>query len=349
MATLASAAMLILVGKVVDHAPVAVVGAGVCICLACVAAGLSFATSIWALGFSLFGLRLFGQGLMTHTAMTAMGRWYEKERGRAVSIAGLGHQIGEGVLPLVVVSLLGWVAWTTVWQGAAFLMVTMALPLIVLLMRVERLPRGKAARSTTNTQRQYTRRDVLTDPLFWVLCSTTLAPAFISTSFFFHQQHIGEVKQWSLTLIASAYSVMALSNVAFALLAGLLVDRFSAKRLLPIYLLPLASACAVMSLFNSTSSLWVFMILLGMSGGTANTLASALWPETYGTKHLGSIRSLVMAGMVFSSALGPGVTGWFIDQGIHFHKQTVFMALFCLASSIVLYFTSKALQNRHHQ
>ena len=283
---------------------------------------------------------------MTHTAMTAMGRWYEHERGRAVSIAGLGHQIGEGVLPLVVVTLLGVVAWTTLWQGAAVLMLTLALPVIFLLMRVERLPRGTAVEHTTHRQRQYTRRDVLVDPLFWVLCITTLAPAFISTSFFFHQQHIGEVKQWSPALIAGAFSAMAIANIVFALLAGVLIDRFSAKRLLPIYLIPLAVACTVMSVFDAPISLWVFMILLGISGGTANSLLGALWPEVYGTQHLGAIRSLVVSGMVFSSALGPGVTGWFIDQGVAFPSQTVFMVAFCLISSVVLYFTSKALLAR---
>ncbi len=346
LATLASAAMLILVGKVVDHAPVATVAAGVCAGLALVALGLSLASSIWTLGFALFGLRLFGQGLMTHTAMTAMGRWYEKERGRAVSIAGLGHQIGEGVLPLVVVGLLSWLAWTTVWQGAAFIMLTIALPVIFLLMRVERLPRGKATQDTVYSQRQYTRSEALADPLFWVLCVTTLAPAFIGTSFFFHQQHVGEVKQWSQALIAASFGAMAIANIVFALLAGILIDRFSAKTLLPFYFIPLACACTVMSVFEAPATLWVFMILLGASGGTANTLLGAVWPEIYGTKHLGSIRSLIMAGMVFSSALGPGVTGWFIDRGVSFPTQTLYMVVFCTISTVVLYFTSKALRAR---
>lgn len=346
LATLASAATLIFVGKVVDHAPVASVAVGVCMGLACMSLVLSHAASIWVLGVALFGLRLFGQGLMTHTAMTAMGRWYEQERGRAVSIAGLGHQIGEGVMPLVVVALLGWVAWTTVWQGAAFLMAIVALPVIYLLMRVERTPRGTAVQHVENNKRQYTRNEALADPLFWVLCMTTLAPAFISTSFFFHQQHIGEIKQWSQGFIAASFSAMAISNIIFALIAGVLIDRFSAKTLLPIYLIPLACACTVMSVFDAPASLWVFMILLGMSGGTANTLLGAVWPEVYGTQHLGSIRSLVVAGMVFSSALGPGVTGWFIDQGFNYSSQTVFMVAFCLTSSFVLYFTSKALQAR---
>jgi len=232
---------------------------------------------------------------MTHTAMTAMGRWYERERGRAVSITSLGHQIGDGVLPIVVVTAIAVLPWTTVWLYAAGLLIL---------------------------------------------------PAFISTSFFFHQQHIGEDKLWSQTLIATAFSAMAISNVVSSLIAGQLIDRFSAKQLLPVYLLPLCVACIVLSLFSTPTTLWVYMILLGVSSGTSNTLLSSIWPEVYGTRHLGAIRGTVMAGMVFSSALGPGVTGWFIDRGVPYSTQTWAMAAFCLLACLFLTYVSRELMAR---
>lgn len=343
LATLASAATLIVVGKVVDHVSVAMMATVVCVCLAVACFSMSLVNSVLGLGVTLYGLRLFGQGLMTHTAMTAMGRWYERERGRAVALTGVGHQIGDGLFPLLVVSLLSAFAWTQVWQGAAVILLVVALPLIVLLMRVERLPRNAQSHVPTTNVRQYTRGEVLRDPVFWILCCTTLMPAFIGTSFFFHQQHIGDEKNWSYALIATTFTVMALSNVVFALLAGVMIDRYSAARLLPLYLLPLGCACVVLYSFSSTYALWAYMVLIGASGGTANTLLSSIWPEIYGTQHLGSIRSLVMAGMVFSSALGPGVTGWFIDQGVSYPDQTLTMAAFCLLGTAALIMTSRHL------
>jgi MFS family permease len=350
LATIASATTLVFIGKVVDYAPVAWVAAGVCGGLAIMCFSLSQVTTLWGLGVTLFGLRLFGQGLMTHTAMTAMGRWYDRERGRAVSITGLGHQIGEAVMPIVVVSLLAITAWQQVWKNAGLVMLGLALPLIVLLMKVERHPRGNANNPNSfGHQRQYTRMQAAKDPVFWVLCSTTLMPAFIGTSFFFHQQHIGSIKQWSPTLIASAFASMALVNIVCALAAGLLIDRFSARAILPLYLLPLGAACLVLSYFSAPAALWCYMMLLGVSSGFSSTLLSALWPENYGTQHLGAIRSLVMAGMVFSSALGPGITGWFIDQGIDYPSQTWVMALSCLLGSMALTVCSKVLSARAQQ
>jgi sugar phosphate permease len=58
------------------------------------------------LTLAFFLLRFFVQGLLTHAAMTAMGRYFSAERGRAVSIAALGHVTGEAVLPLMAVMTL---------------------------------------------------------------------------------------------------------------------------------------------------------------------------------------------------------------------------------------------------
>jgi hypothetical protein len=62
-----------------------------------------------------------------------------------------------------------------------------------------------------------------------------------------------------------------------------------------------------------------------------------MWAELYGTKHLGSIRSLSMAAMVFSSALGPGLTGAFIDFGIDFEAQCIPMALYVFSMGVWMF------------
>ena len=59
-----------------------------------------YASSLPILVFAIFLLRLFGQGMMTHIALTSTGRWFVAERGRAVSLVVLGHQGGEATIPL---------------------------------------------------------------------------------------------------------------------------------------------------------------------------------------------------------------------------------------------------------
>ena len=65
----------------------------------------------------------------------------------------------------------------------------------------------------------------------------------------------------------------------------------------------------VLFYFNSTISAFVFLGLIGISNGFANVLGSSTWAEIYGVKHIGSIKALTTALMVFSTAFGTALFG----------------------------------------
>ncbi len=345
--TLASAATLVWLGRVVDVFSVSTVAFWVCAALSMACLAMSLVSSVWILVLVIFGLRLFGQGMMSHIAMVAMGRWYSAERGRAVSITSIGFQIGSGVLPVIVVSLIGLVGWRTSWLLAAAMMLFVAMPAIVLLMRKERIPRGQLPEEDiTNNVRQWTHKEVLTDPLFWLTITGILAPSFIGTAVFFHQTHIAEIKGWSRELIAGSLALAAITTVVFSLISGFLIDRFSARSLLPTFLIPLGLANLLLGWMDSPMTIFLFMFLHGVSNGISATLFGALLPEIYGSRHLGAIRSITMAAMVIASALGPGATGWLIDIGVGFEIQLVGMGVYCLITAVLMYVVALALRKR---
>lgn len=345
--TLVSAAVLVWLGRVVDFYSVSTVAFWVCISLALACVAMSLVSSVWMLVAVIFGLRLFGQGMMSHIAMVAMGRWYSAERGRAVSITSMGFQIGTGFFPLIIVSLIGMIGWRASWVLAAALMIFVALPSIYLLMRVERIPRGQVAETVaTDSQKQWKHPQVVADPLFWVMLTGVVAPSFIGTAVFFHQVHISEIKGWSRELIAGSIALAAITTVLFSLLSGWLIDRFSARTLLPAFLLPLGVANMLLGVMDNSAAIIIYMFLHGVSNGISNTLFGALWPEVYGTLHLGAVRSLIMAAMVIASALGPGATGWLIDFGIGFEIQLVAMGVYCLLTAVMMFMVQRALLRR---
>ena len=75
------------------------------------------------------------------------------------------------------------------------------------------------------------------------------------------------------------------------------------------------------------------MLLLGVSNGFTGTLMGALWPEVYGLANLGGIRSIIVASMVLSTALGPGLSGALIDLGVPLPEQMLGMAGWCAVAS----------------
>jgi len=343
VATLGSAVSLVFIGRVLDS--VAVFAAVLIIALAGSAALMASANTVPVLLLTIYLLRLLGQGMMTHTAMVAMGKWFVAERGRAVSVTTTGHQLGEGVLPIALVALVAIADWRTAWQLASILLLIIALPLSFLCLSIPRSP-SRIDVQISEKGRQWTRPETLKDAPFWLVCTGVFAPSFIGTSVFFHQVHLSNIKHWPPEVIAGSFVVMAITSVFVGLITGQLVDRFTARRLLPMFLFPLTIGCALLSLATNSWAMVLFMFLLGTSYGVSSAVFGAIWPEVYGTRHLGAIRSVVSAVMVFASALGPGMTGWLIDQGIGFEWQLIFMAAFCLATMLVLFRVVKTLDGR---
>ena len=264
LATLGSALTLPFLGRIVDFQSVSKTVLLVIPALVLASLAMAFSHSLIALVVILYCLRLFGQGMMTHISLTAMGRWYAAHRGRAVSIATIGHQAGEAVLPVTMAFLVVLAGWRGSWIIAAGFLALVALPAIYLLMREERVPLGSRPQGDVNDNaKDWTRGEVLKDPLFYVLLFAVLAPSFIGTTLFFHQDFLIELRGWNKLTFSLSFSLMAVMTIGFALIAGQLVDRFSAVRVLPLFLLPLAMACFAMWQISAEWGAFVFMGLLG--------------------------------------------------------------------------------------
>jgi len=133
-----------------------------------------------------------------------------------------------------------------------------------------------------------------------------------------------------------AFSVFATVQVGASLLAGGLIDRFSARRMLPIYLLPMALGMIALALGSGFWVVWPVMVLIGFTAGFDSALSGAIWPELFGLKYLGELRALTFAFVVGASAVSPLLTGYLIDQGITFPTQLLAMGLYLLLASGVM-------------
>lgn len=347
-ATLASAATLPWLGRTLDLMPGWKVARFVMPGLAVACVLIAVAPNIAVLTLAIYLLRLFGQGMMTEIAFTEIGRWFVANRGRAMALVVPGQQAGSAILPAVVVLIAqASGGWRTAWIASAALIVVVGLPAIVALMRIERVPQSHEAKARDQrTARDWTRAEVVRDPILYLLLGGTLAPSFIATVIFFHQGYLIDLRGYDPLVFAAAFPVMSVTTVVFGLVCGHLIDRFGALRLLPLFLLPLAVAAAAVGLITPVWGVYVFMLLLGVSNGFTATLLGALWPEVYGLANLGGIRAITVSAMVLASALGPGVTGVLIDLGVPLPTQMLWMAVWCIAASLVLWLAANRVRQR---
>lgn len=346
-ATLGSAACLPFVGRLMDVVPPHRLLLVVVPILAGASLLAGFAATVPLLVFAIFLLRLFGQGMMTHIALTATGRWFVAERGRAVSLVVLGHQGGEGTIPLAFAFVTVAFGYATGWAFAAAALLLVGLPLAYWCYRVPRVPHGKRSSEEDYAGvRNWTRGEVLRDPVFWILLTGTLAPPFIGTTIFYHQDYMATLHGWPPQLFATALLVMAITTVCFALISGAAIDRFSARNIAPVFLLPLSAACFSLAYGGSEPMLFVAIIFLGIAYGFSSTLFGSLWPEIYGVRHLGAIRSVTVSAAVIATAAGPGITGTLIDRGMQLPEQMIYLGGYCLLATGAVIFATSVLRRR---
>lgn len=339
IATLASAAVLFQLGAVADRVRLDRLALGVIGVYALVALGMAAGgSSVILLCVLVFGLRLGGQGMMSHMALTAMGRWFRAHRGRAVAIAGLGFATGEAVLPAITVAVIDAIGWRMAWVVVAGVLVFGAAPLLTWLLAAGREPRGaaEAAAAAGLGGVHWSRPEVLRHWAFWALLPAVLTPSFIGTVIFFHQVHVSTVKDWDLAVMALGYPVYAGLTVSASLTAGWLADRVGPARLLPVLLVPMGAGITLMGMAGTVSGWFAALGLLGLTQGMLQATWGALWPELYGTRHLGAVRAMTTTAMVFSTAIGPGITGLLIDAGVTLPAQAPVMGLWCLGVSAFL-------------
>lgn len=333
----ASALVMVFAGGLADRFRVRTLGIVVILMLASACLFMAFNAVAALLPFVIFALRFTGQGMTTHVATVAMSRWFIATRGRALAIAAFGFMIGEATLPLTMVWLKSFIEWRTLWVCFAAFCV-LACFVLYRLLRLERTPQSMAenTQSTGMNGRHWTRSDALRHPLFWAMVPAVMSFSGFGTAFWFHQVHFAELKGWShLSLVA----VFPLGTLALSLSTigyGWAIDRFGATRLLPFYLIPLVVAFVLHWYAPSLGWTAFAVMLMGMAGGGQATLLNACWAEFYGTRHIGAIKSAAAALMVLGSAIGPGLSGWLIDNGIGFEVQQLGYAVVFAGAALVL-------------
>lgn len=347
LATTASAIVMVWAGALTDRYRVRALGRYALFGLALACVAMAAVPSVFALVLVIFALRFTGQGMTSHISVVAMARWFSATRGKALAIARLGYTTGEAFLPLIFVALLGLFSWRSLWLVAAAGAV-LSVPLLLVLLRRERIPSEMADADTTLGMggRHWTRREMLHHRLFWCALPIIIGPSAFGTALFFHQVHLVEVKGWQLLDYVALYPLFSGVSFVFMLISGLAVDRFGSARLIPWILLPYVAGFALLSQADTLGAAALAMALLGVTSGSMGTVPPAFWAEFYGTRHLGAIKALAAAAMVFGSAIGPGLTGVLIDLGYDFPSQLAGIAVFFVFAAATIGFGVRSVRGQ---
>ena len=340
IATLCSSLLFIWIGKKIDDFKLVHYSMFVIVLLAFSAIFFSYVSGIIFLFFGIFLLRLSGQGLMSHTSTTSISRYFEKRRGKALSIVFLGMSLGEFILPVLIVYLLSIIYWRELWIQIS-IVILLVLPVICYFtvkdITIQSREKDEESRKDENNLiKSWTRKEVLKDFKFYTILPCLLASPFVITGIVINQSFILESKNWDDYALAKAFMSYSVFTVLTLFFSGPLVDKFTSRRLLFYLNLPMILSLIILIFFDHSFSAYIFMGLLGITNGFANVIFSSLWAEIYGVNYLGAIKALGGSLMVFSTALATAVFGLLIDYDYSIEKISAICLVYTVISTLII-------------
>ena len=349
-ATLISSVTLIWIGKKIDDFKLIYFSFFVILLLFFSSIFFSLVNNIYLLFIGIFFLRLSGQGLMSHTATTSISRYFNFNRGKALSSTWLGLSLAEFIMPVSIVFLLSIYSWRSIWISIA-LLILFFLPFLsfftvknITLASREDEGKGSVKNSSfkKNKIKSWTRKEVIFDPKFYLISLVMLALPAINTGVFVYQSFILESKNWDDFVIAKSFMFYAILSVGTLFIAGPIVDKFSSRKILPLMNIPSLFAMLILFYFDNYISSYFLLGLMGISNGLANILGSSTWAEIYGVKFIGSIKAITTSMMVFSTAFGTAVFGIVIDMGYSIETIAMISFMYIFVTNIlIIIFKSK--------
>lgn len=276
-------------------------------------------------GFAL--LRLLGQGSLTVVPTAMVALWFVRLRGRALALTSLGAVAGQATFPPLVHLLVARTDWRTAWVVLALVVWGLLLPSALLFVRrspesMGLLPDGDAPRSgpagkppsaPPPREEAWTLAEAVHTRAFWLLIVAVGSHSMIATALTFH--HVSFMRSLGIdaAMAATVFTVIAPCSLVGTFLAGVLADRIAGR-----YLLAIAQTCLTAAMLWSViiAESWhafTYGGLLGFTSGFAGTLQAVIWPNYFGRRHVGSIRSAAATGMIAFAAIGPFPFGCLFD------------------------------------
>lgn len=337
-ATLISAAMVPLFGRLLDRL-------GARVMLPLIAAGLGVAClqmsrteSLADLYFGFSFVRTLGQGALFLVSIWIVGEWFERKRGIATAIAGMGGGLSVMTIPLINNQLIEWYGWETTWIIlAAAVSGSLVLPGLLLLRdRPEDLglhPDGladdeelttsedeeaeanaaTAGPSITSMEDSWTVHDAIRDVTFWKLLAVPATSGLVGTGLVFHQVALFAQHGLSAGQALGLLAFQATFATLMSFPAGYATDRIPSRYLLAAAMAMLAAATVLVTVLPWTWMALVYALLMGLHGSILRSTATVVWINYYGRAHQGAVRGVAWAVMILGAAIGPLPLAFSID------------------------------------
>jgi MFS family permease len=286
----------------------------------------------------------------------SISRWFVRMRGRALAIAGMGHGLAKVCMPVAAATLMLYVGWRGAWVVfGVFALLLVVAPALLLMRRSPEdmglLPDGgpgelKDAAATPhkrqrNTKRtgadnvEWSRREALRTPVFWLIASTFGVAQIGVTGLNLHVFSYVTDQGHPTLVAASVMSIIAVMQFSTPIVWGMLADRMD-NGILNMAKCAFQGAGLLLALtLPGLAPLYAGFFIYGIGMGGTAILAETIWADFFGRISLGKIRGMGSLVTSILSAGGPPFFGLLFDYTQSYYLSfNIFIAM--LFTSAVL-------------
>ncbi len=305
-------------------------------------------TTFILMSFGFWGIRFFGQGLLTMVSRNMVMKWFDKKRGLANGIMGVFVAFGFSLAPKILNQFIEDFEWKGAWLLLAVVIGIGFVAFVFFFFRDnpedaglvadgQRIANKKSKRPPSLPPRDYSLAEARKTRAFWLFTLAQMISALYISGLTFHVvsvfDSVGMDKATALHIFVPA-SIIA---IVIQFIASWISDYIRLKYLLIVFLLGMISTTsALMFLGESKLAYWMLISGNGITWGMFIVISAETWPRFFGLKNLGAISGFSLSWLVIGSALGP----YLFSLAFDLHGTYVMVAQACLAISIILFILS---------
>jgi MFS family permease len=285
------------------------------------AAGLIAASQAHSYGPMVGAYMLIGAGAAGSTLVpcaVVAANWFADNRGLALGATLSGSGAGGMLLPPMTDYLIRNFGISLAYIILALPIIFIVLPMVLFVIRTRPAISGKSTVSEEiESLPGLDLGPALRSAPFWLLSAILMLGAVGLNATFYHMVPYLINAGYAPAHAALVQAAMTAVGVPANLLLGMVVDKFSARKVMPWALLVFASGMLFM-LGASSSNLWMFFVIgfvlfIGSTMGALNAVMPVVLVETLGLRRFGTISGLTGLATNIGSCGGAMVVGWIVD------------------------------------
>ena len=346
IATLFAAFLLPKVGKLVDKfgPRIVLIYTVILLGIGCLIFGAASNFLMLAVAFGF--LRFFGQGTLMLGSANITTQWFDKKRGFALGLMGLGFALSMGIHPPIsdfLITNYGWrYAWVIIGLSTWILMLP---PLIFLAIDkpedVNEKPDGIKIETINEKTKIFglSLNEALKEKSFYILSFSFFSISTLVTALHFFQVTIlNQYFNLPSQEAAALFIPTMITMIIFIPLAGKFLDQYETHNVIGISLLVTTASLISISFASNITFAIIYSIIFGINNAFNLALFGYIWPRYFGRLHVGSIQGTGQMVLVVGASIGAMPFALAMDFGYDLLFTIRASALYPLLSAFLCFF-----------